>query len=30
LFCRPLPIGELERWHTDWLHSSPLRAASVA
>jgi diguanylate cyclase (GGDEF)-like protein len=30
LFCRPLPISELERWHTDWLHSSPLRAASVA
>jgi EAL domain-containing protein (putative c-di-GMP-specific phosphodiesterase class I) len=30
LFCRPLPIAELERWHTDWLHSSPLRASSVA
>jgi predicted signal transduction protein with EAL and GGDEF domain len=30
LFCRPLPIPELERWHTDWLHSSQLRAASVA
>ena len=21
LFCRPLPIVELERWHADWLHS---------
>ena len=30
LFCRPLPIPELGRWHTDWLHSSQLRAASVA
>ena len=30
LFCRPLPIAELERWHTDWLHSSPARAAGVA
>jgi predicted signal transduction protein with EAL and GGDEF domain len=30
LFCRPLPIPELERWYTDWLHSSQLRAASVA
>jgi diguanylate cyclase len=28
LFCRPLPIGDLERWHTDWLHS--LRVESVA
>jgi EAL domain-containing protein (putative c-di-GMP-specific phosphodiesterase class I) len=30
LFCRPLPIPELERWHTDWLHSNQLNAASVA
>jgi predicted signal transduction protein with EAL and GGDEF domain len=30
LFCRPLPIPELERWHTDWLHSNQLRAASIA
>jgi diguanylate cyclase (GGDEF)-like protein len=21
LFCRPLPIAELERWYADWLHS---------
>jgi EAL domain-containing protein (putative c-di-GMP-specific phosphodiesterase class I) len=30
LFCRPLAVAELERWHADWLHSSQLRAASVA
>lgn len=30
LFCRPLAVDALERWHTDWLHSSELRAASVA
>jgi len=30
LFCRPLAVVELERWHADWLHSSQLRAASVA
>jgi diguanylate cyclase len=30
LFCRPLAIADLERWHTDWLHSSQLRAASIA
>jgi predicted signal transduction protein with EAL and GGDEF domain len=30
LFCRPLAVLELERWHADWLHSSQLRAASVA
>jgi EAL domain-containing protein (putative c-di-GMP-specific phosphodiesterase class I) len=29
LFCRPLPIADLERWHTDWLHSSQ-RVTSVA
>jgi EAL domain-containing protein (putative c-di-GMP-specific phosphodiesterase class I) len=21
LFCRPLAIEELERWHAEWLHS---------
>jgi EAL domain-containing protein (putative c-di-GMP-specific phosphodiesterase class I) len=30
LFCRPVSVEELNRWHTDWLHSSELRAASVA
>jgi predicted signal transduction protein with EAL and GGDEF domain len=30
LFCRPLAAPELDRWHADWLHSSQLRAASVA
>ncbi len=30
LFCRPLPIGELERWHTDWLHSNRAPAAGAA
>ncbi len=28
LFCRPLAIADLERWHTDWLHSNQLRAAA--
>ena len=28
LFCRPLPLIELDTWHTDWLHSSLQRAAS--
>ncbi len=30
LFCRPMAVAELQRWHTDWLHSSRLRVASVA
>lgn len=30
LFCRPLPIADLERWHTDWLLSSRLRDAGAA
>ena len=30
LFCRPMAVADLEHWHTDWLHSSQLRAASVA
>jgi diguanylate cyclase (GGDEF)-like protein len=30
LFCRPLPTADLQRWHTDWLHSNQLRNASVA
>ena len=30
LFCRALPIEELERWHADWLHANHLTAASVA
>jgi diguanylate cyclase len=29
LFCRPLGIAELERWHTDWLHASRVMAANV-
>ncbi len=29
-FCRPLAVADLDRWHADWLHSSQLRAASVA
>ena len=28
LFCRPLAIADLERWHTDWLHSNRLQAAT--
>jgi diguanylate cyclase (GGDEF)-like protein len=30
LFCRPLPIAELEIWHIERLHSNQLRAPSVA
>ena len=30
LFCRPLPIDALERWHADWLHSRQQRSESVA
>jgi predicted signal transduction protein with EAL and GGDEF domain len=30
LFCRPLAIEELERWHAEWLHSNQHRPASVA
>ncbi len=30
LFCRPLAAAYLERWHADWMHSSQLRAESVA
>ena len=30
LFCRPLPIIELEQWHADWLHAHQPNAASVA
>ncbi len=30
LFCRPLPIADLERWHADWLHANQLNPASVA
>jgi diguanylate cyclase (GGDEF)-like protein len=27
LFCRPLAVDELIRWHADWLHSSQLRVS---
>jgi predicted signal transduction protein with EAL and GGDEF domain len=30
LFCRPLAIDDLERWHTDWLHSNLARSAGAA
>jgi predicted signal transduction protein with EAL and GGDEF domain len=30
LFCKPLSIIELERWHTDWLLSSQDRGVGVA
>jgi len=29
LFCRPLAIADLERWHTDWLHTNQLQAAGA-
>jgi predicted signal transduction protein with EAL and GGDEF domain len=29
LFCRPLPLAELERWHTDWLHSNHVARARL-
>jgi diguanylate cyclase len=30
LFCRPLAIADLERWHADWLHAHQLSVSSVA
>jgi diguanylate cyclase (GGDEF)-like protein len=30
LFCRPLPIADLERWHADWLHGNRFKTTSVA
>ena len=30
LFCRPLPIAELEHWHADWLHANQIKAAGAA
>jgi diguanylate cyclase len=30
LFCRPLTIEDLQRWHAEWLHSNQQRSASVA
>jgi diguanylate cyclase (GGDEF)-like protein len=30
LFCRPLPIADLQRWHADWLHAHQLNVVSVA
>jgi EAL domain-containing protein (putative c-di-GMP-specific phosphodiesterase class I) len=30
LFCRPLAIDDLERWHEEWLHSHQPQSASVA
>ena len=30
LLRRPLAVDDLERWHTDWLHSTLGQAASVA
>jgi EAL domain-containing protein (putative c-di-GMP-specific phosphodiesterase class I) len=30
LFCRPLPILDLQRWHTDWMHSNQVRDAGAA
>jgi predicted signal transduction protein with EAL and GGDEF domain len=30
LFCRPLSVIDLERWHTDWLLSNQHRGAVVA
>jgi diguanylate cyclase (GGDEF)-like protein len=29
LFCRPLAIEDLERWHSEWLHSHQQPAAST-
>jgi diguanylate cyclase (GGDEF)-like protein len=30
LFCQPLAIDDLERWHSEWLHSNKLLAAGAA
>ena len=29
LFCRPLKLEDLERWHSEWLHSHQHSAANV-
>ena len=30
LFCRPLPMAQLQDWHTDWMHSNRLKDAGAA
>ena len=30
LYCRPLPLEELDRWHEQWRHAVPDRAAGAA
>jgi diguanylate cyclase (GGDEF)-like protein len=30
LYCRPLPIEELERWHEEWQQAAPERPAGAA
>jgi diguanylate cyclase len=30
LFCRPLAIEDLQRWHAEWLHSNQRRTAGAA
>jgi EAL domain-containing protein (putative c-di-GMP-specific phosphodiesterase class I) len=30
LFCQPLAIDDLQRWHAEWLHSGKLRATGAA
>jgi len=30
LFCQPLAIGDLERWHAEWVNSATVRAAGAA
>jgi diguanylate cyclase len=30
LFCQPLPIADLERWHADWVNTTKTHAAGAA
>jgi sensor c-di-GMP phosphodiesterase-like protein len=30
LYCRPLPLEELDRWHEQWRHATLDRAAGAA
>jgi EAL domain-containing protein (putative c-di-GMP-specific phosphodiesterase class I) len=30
LFCQPLDVDDLRRWHVEWLHSNKLQAVGAA
>jgi diguanylate cyclase len=29
-FCRPLPLEDLHKWHSEWVHSNPQRSVGAA